>query len=319
MKTPFSPAQTFIQAFQELHILNLKSLEGLLISKLQKLMIRWVERVWTVLNNEDFPNRFEQEQLKKELSHLRAELTDKSNWLEHLEQEFQITKEHSKTYQVAIHELKTPLTSIIGFTELLLNTSDAIDESQRQLLERIHSNGRKQLETIDSLMDRMLGNTLNVSAEPIKLSQMLDEVEMTFRIMASDKELEFIVHRGASLPEHIVTDYSKITSILNNLLTNAVKYTDQGHIYLTVTKLSNDQICFDVSDSGRGIDQSDLPYLFHYFYRGNNTERERGYGFGLALSAEMANLLKGRLQAESAGPGQGSRFKLIIPIEYVGK
>lgn len=249
--------------------------------------------------------------LREEIEILRDELKDRESRLALLERENRSMEDKTKNFQIAVHELKTPLTSIIGFSELLLNSKECIDDSHVELLERIHIAGRKQLEIIEQMLHRV--NKAEVIKEPVRFHKLLRNLLANIELTAKEKNLTLDVHITKDVPETIRTDQFKLERILTNLISNAVKYTDEGKIQVRVSMQNETTLVFQIEDSGRGISLHEQRTIFSFLRRGSNIKREEGMGVGLSLSQEMAYLLGGKISVYSEGKDQGSCFTLVLP------
>lgn len=219
---------------------------------------------------------------------------------------------------VAAHEFKTPLTSIHGFSQLLESNSILKDAEKRNKFLKIIENETERLaKLVNEVLDisRIDLDAMKFSFEKINLSELMDHVmeEMSIQIEDNGLIAEYSVERN--LP-YIVTDREKLTQVLINLITNAVKYTPKGKI--TVKAFAeNDNVHFFVQDTGVGIVKSHHDKIFTRFYQEDSsaTRRAGGVGLGLALSKEFVELLGGRIWFESK-VGVGSTFHFTMPVHH---
>ena len=214
------------------------------------------------------------------------------------------------------HDIKAPLSSIIGYLELmqLENNSD----KNRQKI----SSMRNSAEHILSL----LTNLLNFSRldqgkeEPIMsdfdINELCDELSLMFSPLANNKHLHFSYENSLNKNTFIKSDALKIKQIVSNLLSNAIKYTKEGKIVFKVNKNKN-EIIFNISDDGIGIPQDKIKEIFKPFSRIDNKESLiEGNGFGLFVVKGLINLLNGNIEVESE-LNKGSHFIVSIPVEFV--
>lgn len=219
------------------------------------------------------------------------------------------------------HELRTPLNAVIASAELLL--TDALPEAQRSLVETIRIGGEALLAIVNNVLDfsKMEAGRLEIVAEPVNLRAIVDAVMALFRRDAEQKGLVFTAVVDPVLPAFVVTDGARVRQILINLVSNAIKFTDRGQVLVTIGIADTDpdqyHLAVTVLDTGVGIPPEQLPRLFQPFTQfGNERARRGGAGLGLAISAQLVNLMGGTLSVESQ-PGRGSTFTLRLPVQRV--
>jgi len=211
------------------------------------------------------------------------------------------------------HELKTPLTAIIGFTETLL--MEVKEESTTNFLTKIDAHAQRLKRLIDDLLllaeleskpERMLGH-------PIDIHEALREVLSSFAHAAKAKGLSFFSEVPPSLPK-LAVNRDKFIQAMANLLDNAVKFTEKGSVTLKVEK-EEDYLTVRINDTGIGIPAHELPFLGERFYRGEKAKEGKisGFGLGLSIVKEMMEALGGRLVIESE-IGRGTISTLYFPL-----
>lgn len=215
------------------------------------------------------------------------------------------------------HELRTPLNAVIGYTELLEEgVPDPIPEGARTYARRISLSAKHLLQLIDEILafSRLQADREVVDRQVLQIDQLLDEVRAIIRPLAADVGLEFRVD-DQGVPRRVRTDPRKLRQILLNLLGNAIKFTDHGAVELRL-RHDQDDLLFDVIDTGPGIDPALRPQIFEPFWQGDqsSTRRLGGAGLGLAISDRFARLLGGEILVHSE-PGKGSTFTLRLPLE----
>ncbi len=212
------------------------------------------------------------------------------------------------------HELRTPLNGILGFAELLELELD--DKDQRGYAEAIRSSGEHLLEVVNQVLDlaKIEAGKMELHPEPIDLSALLAELARSHRAHAAQKALQLVEHYGDDLPAHFVCDATRLRQVMNNLLNNAIKFTDAGHVDLTVSR-GDGHLRFVVSDTGPGIPLEQQARIFEKFQQAENfvTRKHGGTGLGLALVKELVGLMGGEVHLEST-PGTGTSVSFTLPM-----
>lgn len=217
------------------------------------------------------------------------------------------------------HELRTPLTTVLGWSELLLQRMEPT-HPMRKGLEVIASSAMTQKHLMSDMLDlsSMLLGKVQLEVEVLDLGEQVREVVRALELLAEGKAQELTLDLPAQ-PCRVLGDATRIRQILTNLLSNAIKFTAvEGHIQVRLLA-DGDQYEVQVSDNGDGIAPEFLQQLFSRFSQadGTTTRRHGGLGLGLAIAQQLTELHGGRLNAESAGPGEGSTFRLRLPAYQV--
>jgi PAS domain S-box-containing protein len=216
------------------------------------------------------------------------------------------------------HEIRTPLTAIIGFAEALRDEhKHAPDELH--CLDVILNNGRHLLEVINGILDlsKIDAGALAIERTTFNLVELIEEVRMMFAPRIAEKAISFSVHYDWPLPSEICSDALRLKQVLINLLSNAIKFTEQGWIELRVSYDENKRLMrFSVSDSGIGIEPTQLQNLFKPFSQANEsiTRQYGGTGLGLNISAHLVHALGGEIFVSSQ-EGEGTTFRFSIAPE----
>ncbi|MEF3274570.1 MAG: PAS domain-containing protein [Chloroflexus sp.] len=219
------------------------------------------------------------------------------------------------------HEMRTPLNAVIASAELLLTNS--LPDSQRTLVETIRIGGEALLAIVNNVLDlsKMEAERLEVVVEPVDVRAIVEAVVSLFRRDAAFKGLFLDVVLEPSLPRQMLTDGARLRQILINLVSNAVKFTDRGGVWIVVTtSVATDgrhELQITVRDSGIGIPAVQLPRIFQPLTQLDRDQARRsGAGLGLAVSAQLAQMMGGSLQVESQ-EGVGSTFTLQLPVQIL--
>jgi PAS domain S-box-containing protein len=213
------------------------------------------------------------------------------------------------------HEIRTPLGAILGFSQLL--REKGLSEADREeYLDIINRSGQSLTQIIDDILDlsRVEAGSLKIEKSPVDIRILAEEVRNLFRVQAKKKNINIDVRYGPNTPEYIYSDPIRLKQVLINLIGNAVKFTAEGEVVLSLG-IRNNTFCFDVSDTGIGIHRLDQEKLFHPFSQMDNSSTRRfgGTGLGLALSRRLSQALGGDLKLTESTPGQGSTFTLYHP------
>ncbi|MFO7881316.1 MAG: transporter substrate-binding domain-containing protein [Kosmotogaceae bacterium] len=219
------------------------------------------------------------------------------------------------------HELRTPLNSIIGFTGIILHgISGEIKPEQKKQLTMVKNSANHLLELINDVLDvsKIEAGRVDFSQENINLIDVVKEVLETASYMADKKGLKFEKEIHDDI--NIYSDRRRIKQILMNLVSNAIKFTDQGMVKITAMQTHDDSVEIAVIDTGIGIKKEDIKMLFKPFQQidMSRTKKHEGTGLGLHLSKKLANLLGGDISIESEH-GKGSKFILRLPLKYAKK
>jgi CheY-like chemotaxis protein/signal transduction histidine kinase/HAMP domain-containing protein len=271
----------------------------------------------------------EVERKNKEVEQARRALEEKAA-------ELALTSKYKSEFLANMsHELRTPLNSILILGQQLGdNPGGNLTPKQVDFAKNIHSAGGDLLTLINDILDlsKIESGTVTVEAEEIPFSSLKESIERTFHHLAESKHFTFNVDIDRSLPRTLTSDPKRLQQILKNLLSNAFKFTSQGHVSMRmamadsgwsvdhpVLRSVRQAIAIEVTDSGIGIAPDKQRLIFEAFQQADagTSRKHGGTGLGLAISRELATLLGGEIKLSSV-QGQGSTFTLYLPPEYTG-
>ncbi len=215
------------------------------------------------------------------------------------------------------HELRTPLNSLLVLAQLLANNKTGnLTEKQMEYATTIHSAGNELLTLINEILDmsRIEAGKIELHIGAVSLTELMKTTEQKFRPMADEKGLALHMSLDAYLPPIWWTDELRLKQIINNLLSNAFKFTSKGEIRLMVQRADDKTLAISVADTGIGIQSEKQQVIFEPFQQadGNTSHHYGGTGLGLSISRQLARLLGGELQLHSE-PDKGSTFTLSLP------
>ena len=225
----------------------------------------------------------------------------------------------SQILSTASHELKTPLTSILGYVNRLLTQLDTVGpltERQRKYLETVQRNSNRLKALIDDLLDvsRLESGSLSLNLLDLDVQTEIQEVVNSMHTQFSEHKMCVVPDIPANLPK-VKADTLRFSQVMNNLLSNACKYSPNGAITEISARETSGLVQIDVSDNGIGISQADQSKLFTKFFRADNssTRAVSGTGLGLFVTRCLVEAHGGRMWAES-NEGEGSTFSFTLPV-----
>lgn len=233
-----------------------------------------------------------------------------------------LIRSNQDNLSVLAHELKTPLTSIIGYSELFLRQQRQISEVKDNVpklehIERVLRSGRQLLRLINDTLElsRADGGKMQLHLMPTDVQALINNVVQVLEPLALSKQLEIVVDCSLA-PQEVLTDTLRLQQVVTNLLSNAIRYTDLGKITLTCQKLDENYWKIAVSDTGQGIAPEDQVRIFEPFFRVGESKASyhpESTGLGLAIVSQLVKLLQGKIELVSQ-VGIGSTFTVIFPL-----
>ncbi|MFS0868971.1 CHASE3 domain-containing protein [Paenibacillus xylanilyticus] len=227
------------------------------------------------------------------------------------------------------HELRTPLNSMLILSEILAeNKHQHLSSEEQKYASVIHTSGKDLLNLINDILDlsKVEAGEMDIDLDDVYLNVLPEMMNQYFLKTAEQKGIDFRIQMQGDLPEFIVTDEMRLHQILRNLLSNAFKFTHEGEVALTISRMNlagseagaaeTEVIAFSVSDTGIGIPDDKLLQIFDAFKQadGATARKYGGTGLGLSISQSLATLLGGSISATSR-EGQGSVFTLFLPLK----
>ncbi len=221
------------------------------------------------------------------------------------------------------HEIRTPMNAVLGLLSILSDTG--LTRLQQDYVDKISGAGRALLQVLNDILDlsKLEAGKLTVAAQPMSIEDVMKKSIQLFELGFANKQLEQLVWIDPALPGKVLGDEHRLSQVLNNLLGNALKFTETGSVTLSATLESQDnattaRVRFSIKDTGIGIAEDKQPYLFDAFDQADTstTRKYGGSGLGLAICKNLVQLMGGDIQLDSQ-PNVGSDFHFVLPFPIV--
>lgn len=274
---------------------------------------RWVQMRATltaegqvlVLLNDLTDMKQREEELEKLLARSEAADRAKTDFLAHMS-----------------HEIRTPINGVLGMAELLSKTN--LDSRQRTFTEIISKSANTLLTVFNDILDfsKIDSGQLELKPQAFDLLEAVEDVSALHSAAASEKNVDLLIRAHPGLPRKVVGDAGRFRQIVSNFVSNAIRFTEHGHVLIELSASTGadgrNRISVSVEDTGIGIDASRLKTIFEKFARGSTSEQRSsdGTGLGLAITAGLVALFGGTIEAQSQ-PGAGSTFTVHLPLPAV--
>ncbi|HEY9153028.1 MAG TPA: ATP-binding protein [Anaerolineales bacterium] len=233
--------------------------------------------------------------------------------------EAEVERMKSTFVAVVSHELRTPLNAILGYAEMLKEAVfGSINEKQSLATDRIMSNTQHLLGIVSELLDQaqIEAGKLKIRVEPFKPAELLENVHGVMDKITADKNLKLNSRIDPELPESLLGDSHRLQQVLINLVNNSVKFTTDGEIQIYLFRNNQTHWGMEVRDTGAGIPEEEIPYIFDTFRQvdSTTTRQHGGIGLGLAIVKQLVDLMQGKISVKSR-QGNGSSFTIIFPFD----
>ena len=232
----------------------------------------------------------------------------------------------SKFLATMSHEIRTPMNAILGITEIQLHRSD-LDDETKEALEKIYVSGDMLLAIINDILDlsKIESGKMEIVSEKCEIASIIGDIAMLNLLRLDDKPIKFLIDINETMPAYMYGDELRLKQILNNILSNAFKYTHQGSVRMQVDAhpiagmADTSLLTIAISDTGQGMTPEQVEDLFNAYSRFNLEENLyiEGTGLGMSITAQLVDLMNGSISVESK-PGEGTTIAVSVPLKSAG-
>ena len=263
-----------------------------------------------------------------ELENMNKELTDEIEYVKRMENELKLARDKAEEMSRAkgeflanmSHEIRTPMNGVIGTLQLLSDTR--LEPTQKEYVETAGKSANSLLAILNDILDlsKIEAGKLNIELIPLDVREIVEEIITLHSMTAEEKAIKILADIDPKLPAVLIGDPTRIRQILANLVSNALKFTEKGHVLVRIKAGAGDSetvdVRMEVEDTGIGIEPHIKEDLFNEFTQadGSTTRKYGGTGLGLAIVKQLVEMMQGEFGVDSI-PGQGSTFWFEIPLE----
>ena len=289
---------------------------------------KWIRTIGNVEVKNGKPVRFfgsfqditERKLLEIRLDSLNVELQEQNIKLQSLAEEAEASRDAKSDFLANMsHEIRTPMNGVLGMTSLLLQTE--LNSDQRSTTEIIETSAQSLMTILNDILDfsKIESGKINIEKIEFNLEKLIEDVVTSFYFVGLNKNIEVVSRVSVKLDHLIMGDEGRLRQIINNLIGNAVKFSDKGTVLVEADieqKGNNEYLSVKISDEGIGLSKEQQKAIFERFAQGNNSTSRKfgGTGLGLTISKELVHLMGGSIDVESS-LNKGSTFCFEIPIE----
>lgn len=322
MMTGFASAETAVEAMRKgAYSYIIKPFDA---TELVTLIHKSLKEIRLTKNNKELIDRLQL--YNRELEKYKKTLEERTCELELAIKQTKLIAEEARSADKAksmflanmSHEIRTPLNAIIGFAQLL--SDEQLTQEQYDFIGMIRSAGENLLALLNDILDfsKIEAGKLEISPTDCIMDDLYRYIESVMGSLARQKGLDFAIITADTLPSHFIADPVRVHQCLTNLISNAVKFTQNGHVHMEIRLEEHDEqtfLQFDVKDTGIGISEEQCLHIFDAFSQadGSTTRKFGGTGLGLTISQRLANLMGGAITVKSQ-LGNGSVFTFKIPL-----
>jgi signal transduction histidine kinase len=223
----------------------------------------------------------------------------------------ELEKFRNDALMIAAHDIRSPLSVMVGYANVMLDSEDGLSERGRRIADRIQVTGSRLLQMVDRILDfaAFESGREELQPEPTRLSELVQEAMDSLAGLVEEKRITVSVDVSGDDTTYLL-DQNRVLQVLQNLLSNAVKFSEEGGRVSLTCQGTPGEITFSVGDAGIGLTPEQQAHVFEKFAR-VSTERRQGSGLGLAIAKSVAELHGGRIWVESE-PGRGSTFYFTV-------